>query len=271
MPRHHAPEIEDEAWCPRVIRDGLTGFVQTSSELLGVYDGATALVAAVVARHRAVRLVDLCSGGGGPLLRLRTALKEKHAVDVDAVLTDLYPNVGAFAHAEVRSAGGVVGVREPVDASDVPAELVGVRTIFNGFHHFRPELARRVVVDAARKRQPFISVEVVDRRPMTLLVLMATPLAALLLLPWSRPLTVARVVLTWVVPLIPLGIWWDGMMSCLRSYSVDELRALTSDLNTADYAFRIEHIAVPWLPLRLTALVGEPTPFASSTSTSTST
>jgi hypothetical protein len=259
MPRIHAPEIEDEAWCPRVIRDGLTGFLQTSSEVLGVYDGATALVADVVMRHHATRLVDLCSGGGGPMLRLRSALKAKHHVDVDAVLTDLYPNLGAFTNAEARSAGGVVGVREPVDASDVPASLVGVRTIFNGFHHFRPELARSVVVDAARKRQPFISVEVVDRRFITVLVLMATPLAAVLLLPWSRPFTLARAFFTWVVPLVPLGIWWDGMMSCLRSYSPDELRALTSDLNTSDYAFRIEHIAVPRLPLRLTALVGEPT------------
>lgn len=259
MRRIHAPEIEDEAWCPRVIRDGLTGFLQTSSEVLGVYDGATRLVADVVARHRASQLVDLCSGGGGPMVRLRSALQAKHDVDVEAVLTDLYPNVSAFAAAEARSGGKVVGLREPVDASDVPASLGGVRTIFNGFHHFRPELARQIVVDAARKRQPFISVEVVDRRFITVLVLMATPLAAVLLLPWSRPLTFSRVLLTWLVPLIPLGIWWDGMMSCLRSYSPAELQALTHDLNNSDYAFRIEHIAVPWLPLRLTALVGEPT------------
>lgn len=258
MSRVHALEIEDEAWCPRVIRDGLTGFLQTSSEVLGVYDGATRVIAEVVARQRATHLVDLCSGGGGPMVRVLDVLKTQHGVDVHAVLTDLYPNVGAFAVAEARSAGAVVGVRASVDASDVPEALVGVRTIFNGFHHFRPELARRVVVDAARKRQPFISIEVVDRRVITMLVFMGTPLAAVLLLPWSRPLSVARVVLTWLVPLIPLGIWWDGMMSCLRSYSPDELRALTDDLNSSDYGFRIENLAVPWLPLRLTVLIGEP-------------
>jgi len=47
-------------------------------------------------------------------------------------------------------------------------------------------------------------------------------------------------------------------MSCLRSYSVEELRALTDDLNDDTYAFRVERIPVPWQPLRITALIGEP-------------
>lgn len=241
-----------------VLRDGLTGFLQIAAEFFGIYDAAAGLVADVVKRHPQSRLIDLGSGGGGPLLRMRDALREKHGIDVDAVMTDLYPNVGAFAFAEARSGGKVKGIRTSIDATDVPADLDGVRTVFNAFHHFRPELARRIVVDAARKRQPFISLEVVERRVPTVLFLMGTPLAALILTPFSRPLTPGRLFFTYVLPLIPLGIWWDGMMSCLRGYSVEELRALTDDLNDDDYAFRVERIPVPWQPLRITALIGEP-------------
>lgn len=258
MSRIHAPELEDEAWCPVVIRDGLTGFLQIAAETLRIFDSAAPVVAGVLERHKATRLIDLCSGGGGPLLRMREALKDKHALDVDAVLTDLYPNVGAFDEAEARGGGRVTAVRDAVDATDVPAELSGVRTIFNAFHHFRPELARRIVADAARKRQPFISLEVVERRPSTVLFLMGTPLAALALTPFARPLTPGRLFFTYALPAIPAGIFWDGMMSCLRSYSEPELKALTDGLDDDGYRFHVEVVDVPWQPLRITALIGEP-------------
>lgn len=263
MSRVHAPELEDEAWCPVVIRDGLTGFLQIAAETMRIFDSAAPVVAGVLQRHNArsdrqTRMIDLCSGGGGPLLRMREALKTKHDLDVDAVMTDLYPNIGAFDEAEARGGGRVRAIKDAVDATDVPAELGGVRTIFNAFHHFRPALARKIVEDAARKRQPFVSLEVVERRPSTVLFLLGTPLAALALTPFSRPLTPGRLFFTYAVPAIPAGILWDGMMSCLRSYSPDELTALTAGLDDDGYSFHVEVVDVPWQPLRITALIGEP-------------
>ena len=50
--------------------------------------------------------IDIASGGGGPLLSILTELP-----GVDVVLTDLYPNVDAFARAEARLRKKV-GLRE---------------------------------------------------------------------------------------------------------------------------------------------------------------
>jgi hypothetical protein len=255
--RLHAPEIEDEAWCPPFLRDGLTDFLTDSADLLGLYDVATPTIAALVERHGATRLVDLCSGAGGPVLRTHEQLQRRHGVDVDVLLTDLYPNRDAFAHAERRSGGRVRGRLEATDAACVPEDIVGVRTIFNGFHHFRPALARRIVEDAARKRQPFISMEIVERRPLTVATVLGTPLLALVLA-LRRPRSVGRVLCSVALPVIPAAILWDGMMSCLRAYDVDELRALTADLEDADYGFRIEQVPAPLVPMRVTMLIGEP-------------
>lgn|GEM_PF-34478 len=257
VPRIHAPELEDQPWCPVVVRDGLTAFLHTAAETLRVYDAVTPTLRDVVARHGAPRLIDLCSGGGGPVLRLQRALRDD-GVGVDVVLTDLYPNHGAFDAAGARGQGTVTAVLHPVDATDVPDGLVGVRTMFNALHHLRPNAARRVLADAARKRQPLVVVEVVDRRPSTFAFLCGTPLAALLLAPLQRPLSPARLALTWGVPVIPAAVWWDGMMSCLRAYGDDELAALTAGLDDDDYGFVVQRAAVPFTPLRLTILVGEP-------------
>lgn len=254
--RIHAPEIEDEAWCPPFLRDGLTDFLTDSAELLGLYDAATSTIAGLLERHQMTRLVDLCSGAGGPALRMREQLHRRHSVDVDVLLTDLYPNRDAFALAGARSGGRVRGRLEPTDAACVPDDIVGVRTIFNGFHHFRPALARRIVEDAARKRQPFVSVELVERRPLTVATVMGTPLLALLQA-LRRPRSPGRFACSVLVPIIPAAILWDGLMSCLRAYAVEELQALTAGLDD-DYAFRIEQVPTPFVPMRITMLIGEP-------------
>ena len=54
------------------------------------------------------------------------------------VQNDLFPN----AQARLRAiAAGAEYLEQPVDAMKVPPDHRGMRTLFNGLHHFRPEAA----------------------------------------------------------------------------------------------------------------------------------
>ena len=217
-----------------------------------LFDDAAPLVREVIERNGLHTIVDLGSGGGGPVLTLLGARP-----GVDVVLTDLYPNARAFEALEQKTGGRVRGFRASVDAGDVPAELDGVRTIFNAFHHFRPELARRILADAAHKKRPIMVLEIVERHPLTMSVIAFVPFAVLALIPFTHP-GPARLALTYALPVIPLVTGWDGMASCLRAYSLQELRALADSVATEGYRFTVGR--TPWrLPgLRVTWLVGEP-------------
>ncbi len=253
MRRLHVPELEDEAWFPSALRDALTGFLRVSAERLHVFDDAAPVVRDLVERHRATQIVDLCSGGGGPLASILEKLD-----GVEAVLTDLYPNVAAFEALERRFSGRLRGNRTSVDATDVPDSLEGVRTLFNAFHHFRPAQARRILEDAARKRRPLCILEVVERDPATVAVIAGVPLAVLALAPFSRP-TALQLALTYALPVIPLATGWDGLASCMRAYSLDELRALAAEVKTDRYRFTVGRTPRGRLPIRVTWLIGEPT------------
>lgn len=255
--RTHAPELEDEPWFPRPLRDSLTAFLRVSSEKLGIFTKARPVLHEVLERHvargGARRVVDLCSGGGGPLLSLLDDVP-----GAQAVLTDLYPNVEALALAERRLPGRVDAHREPIDATDVPPDLDGVRTVFNALHHFRPEDAKKLLADAARKKQPICVFEVVERTPLAFAVIAGVPLAVLALTPFTSP-PALRLALTYGLPVIPLATGWDGFASCLRAYSVLELQALADEVRAEGYAFRVGQTARSWpVPLRVTWLVGEP-------------
>jgi HEPN domain-containing protein len=55
--------------------------------------------------------------------------------------------------ARQRSGGALTYHPEPVDATKVPGELTGLRTMFQAFHHLRPDQARAALADAAAKGQ----------------------------------------------------------------------------------------------------------------------
>jgi hypothetical protein len=66
-------------------------------------------------------------------------------------LSDLWPDLEAFERASRLSKGAITYDAEPVDATQVPGQLPGFRTMFQAFHHLRPEQARAMLADAVAK------------------------------------------------------------------------------------------------------------------------
>ena len=168
----------------------------------------------------------MCSGGGGPWLTLERELAKSGTVRV--TLTDLYPNAGALSDARARSDGRLAVRTTPVDATDVPADLTGVRTMFSSFHHFPPDLARAILADAVRQRRAIVVVEAINSRAIGLVGLPLQIPAMLVMTPFVRPFRWSRLLFTYLIPLIPLLVLFDGTVSMLRIYQPDELRALVA-------------------------------------------
>lgn len=85
--------------------------------------------------------------------------------------------------------------------------------------------------DAARNGQPFLAVEFAGRDPSNLLTIAALAPGSLVVRPFIRPFNWKHWFYTYVVPLIPAGTLFDGMVSCLRVYDPDHLRELTEDID----------------------------------------
>jgi hypothetical protein len=160
-----------------------------------------------------------------------------------------------------REAGGHVTVEPlPVDATRVPARLGGLRTIFNAFHHFRPPLARRILEDAFSARQPIAVFELVGREPAPLVGILFSPLVALFVMPFVKPRRWTTFLFTYLLPVLPLFILWDGLVSCLRVYSEPELRALVDGLEAPDWTWEIGRLRLGSAPAHATWLVGRKVP-----------
>ncbi len=203
------------------------------------------------------QVLDLCSGGGGPWQTLAPALAAQGAVD-RIELCDLFPDLDAFAVVEQAAPEVVRGSQQPVDATRVERTDRALRTLFNAFHHFPPEQAKKILQDAVDARAPIAIFEVVSREPLSLLSLLGSPLAAFLTTPFLRPFRPAFLFFTYVVPLFPLLVGFDGVVSALRIYNAEECQELVATLRDPGYRWDIGRIRLGLPPVHGTYLIGYP-------------
>jgi hypothetical protein len=222
MRRLHLFELEDQAWFPATIRDLATDYLHVMQNAGALHRGMLPFIEEALQRGRTTHIVDLCSGGSGPVPAIVKDLREK-GLPVTATLTDLYPSAHALERAASASGGVIDFVSRPVDARAVPDDLRGLRTLFNGFHHFRPADAQAILRDAAAAGQPIAIFEVSRRSAAMIVPVLLVPLFVLIVTPFMKPFKWTRLFWTYVIPVVPLTCLWDGIVSQLRAYTVREL------------------------------------------------
>lgn len=252
MQRHHLFEWEDLPWCPAPIRDGCTDYLRFMLHAGDSYAPIVPELTEALQQSRSPKIVDLCAGGGGPWPRLLPALRAA-GIESKVTLTDRYPNPTSSA-----ALPGVTYHTDSVDALAVPASLYGFRTLFSSFHHFTPDAGKALIQSAVEAGQPIGIFEATQRSPLCILLMLPTPLFALLATPFIRPFRLSRLLFTYVLPLIPFVILWDGLVSCFRTYTPDELKTMAASIPGSDRYIWEAGLAKGASPLPVTYLIGIP-------------
>ncbi len=259
MKRLHLFELEDQDWFPSSFRSLITDFLQHQLVTWNIYSAIVPIIEKVLQKTNSHQIIDLCSGSGGELLQIQKTLLEKEHHAVSALLTDKYPNLPAFKRISQLSEQ-INYIDKPIDATDVPENLTGFRTIFTAFHHFKPELAKKILQDAIDKKSPIGIFEHTERKTFTIIgLLFLAPIMILVQTPFVKPFKWSRLFWTYVIPLAPFFFTWDCIISHLRTYSLEELEELVATLNCDEnYSWEWGQTKAEKLPISLIYLVGYP-------------
>lgn len=247
MKRINLFEFEDLAWFPNWLRICLTRLIVVMHRLLNSADDLVPLIEQALEHSNHHTIVDLCSGSGGPMIEVFKVLaREKDNSNVKLILTDLYPDLETAAKINQSALPNLSYKTSSVNASDVNAELTGVRTMVGSFHHMKPEIAREILMNAKESRVPICIYEISDNRLPTFLWWATIPvifLMALFITPFVRPLTWKQLVFTYIIPVIPFCFAWDGAVSNVRTYTLEDLDILLGGLESDDYRWEKGRIA----------------------------
>jgi hypothetical protein len=252
-------EIHDQPWFPQFLREEFVDGLQMILDVTNTYQPIAKLLRKRLEECGAERVLDLCSGAGGPWPSLVRHFEINGASAPGVFLTDKYPITRKLDDFESPATNRIHFLRHSVDATRIPEHLDGFRTLFSSFHHLSPDEARGLLQDSVIKRQGIGIFEAPTRRMLTLLSLLFIPFTVWLFIPFRRPFRWSRLLWTYVIPVIPFVLFFDGLISCLRAYSPAELQEMTRGLATNGFRWEIGEKSGGILPVRVTYLVGCPT------------
>ncbi|ESZ92524.1 hypothetical protein SBOR_7096 [Sclerotinia borealis F-4128] len=153
---------------------------------------------------------------------------------VQFVLTDLHPHIPDWTEASKRSEN-LSFVAESVDAANAPRDLLenvggGERKVFRlynlAFHHFGDELGGDILRNTVETADGFGIFELQERTLSSIITMFAMGIMIMGITPfyfWRSP---GHLFFTYIIPIIPFVLVFDGIISSLRTRSAEEVEAL---------------------------------------------
>ncbi|KAB8294086.1 hypothetical protein EYC80_009540 [Monilinia laxa] len=162
--------------------------------------------------------------------------------NVQFVLTDLHPHIPDWTAASKRSSD-LNFIAESVDAANAPRDLLknvhgnsdmnginGQRKVFRlynlAFHHFDNELGSEILKNTVETADGFGIFELQERTLSSLITMFAMGIMIMGITPfyfWRSP---GHLFFTYVIPIIPFVLVFDGIISSVRTRSAGEVEAL---------------------------------------------
>lgn len=243
MRRKHLFELEDQQWFPKSWRNFGTDYLSFMARKFKIYDPVSPMIREMIRSTGKNEWIDVASGGGGGLVNLAQILREDHP-ELKIILSDYFPNTEAFERTLKTLPGAFTTEQRSVDARQLPQEYAGcLRTMFGAFHHFKEEDARKILQNAIDSQSPIAIFEPVGRNAGSFISMLFAIPNVWLLTPFIRPFRPLLLPFIYLIPLIPLFILWDGIVSILRTYSEPELKRMTESLkNTENFVWQIGKI-----------------------------
>ncbi len=260
MRRYHLIELHEQSWYPAAWRRIFQSGLGRALDLTGTLEGFSGPFQRFLAHCRATSILDLCSGSGeaARFVWKSVASTPGEGHQPKLVLSDLFPNHEAFEKLKAEYPGGIEYFPEPVNAMNPPAATPRVRTLFDSLHHFRPEEARAILNDAAENADGIAVFESTSRnwKHMAQTLFVLPFLAAFLVAFLLRPIRFENILWGLLVPVIPFTAVFDGLVSSLRSYSTQELEAMTHSLERPEFVWEIGTVPIERSGLEATYLLG---------------
>lgn len=230
---HHGFEFNDLEGMPKSLRYTLRdGVEMVCSPPVRFYDRWVArTVYDLISTFRHNNVVEL-GAGNGPISRM---LARDYVSNGECVLmpSDLLPDTPSFRALETEWPEKVAPIYDSCNMKNPPEFPSDSLLLLSGtFHHIPPSERLQVLRGLTSKADQVFITEPMRNTPFAIFV-MFFAVFLLMLLPLRylhRPGRLRRIFWCWLVPVAPLMLTWDAVVSCLRIWSDREWHDAISKL-----------------------------------------
>jgi len=225
LPRIHLFEFDDQSWLKGVLREAYFDVLDLAHRAFKPFGKMHDALSrwAEAAGHDEV--LDIASGGGGHIETLLATADAACTRMPKFILSDIYPSLDKFNRLREKFGPDRVDfVSGPLAAALCGGRDERLWMVASALHHFPPEAARDLIEDAARSTDGIFIMEPYQRsRAAVLTEILLGPPFAMITPFFSRPFRWSKLLLSTILPVVPVLIVWDGVISIMRTYRHEEL------------------------------------------------
>lgn len=229
LKRLHLFEFCDQPWLKGFWREAYMDGLNTSFKMFKIHHGLFKPFCEWVDAAKKKNVLEVCSGGGGPMDSIVTRAKENGKPIPFITLSDLNPDINAFKKTKEKHPEHINYIKEPVDAANTESLNAELISLCSSFHHLSPKIAGKILSNASKNSNGIFIREVLSRNILNaassllnIIPLMLTPF-------FSGRTSLLKVLFTTIIPIIPLMIIFDGIVSVFRTYTTDEIIHMMPD------------------------------------------
>jgi len=214
-------EFGDLAWVPHIYHYYLRVYLIFFIKFVG-YDKLWAKqTEAFIAQNESNSIMEYGSGSGEPLMRMVSQLNCDKAKSLSYTMSDLKPLPEFVNKVNNEAPNNFVYFESSVDAANHKPKDEQAVVFINSFHHLPPKVAHNVIKNNLENGNEMLILEYVRNNLLAYLSMLGGVLIVLLTAPFISklkhlPLTI---IFTYIIPLFPLMMLWDGLVSCRRAYN----------------------------------------------------
>lgn len=226
--RLHLFEFGDQSWLTGWLREAYLDCLNLGLKSGGQFNQLHRAYAEWAAGRPGEPVLDMGSGGAGPIATMLRRAKAEGVQLPKIVLSDLHPSPEHYRELQTELGADRIGfLAEPVSALAVEHSVPRLRSICSTLHHFAPPQTEALILDAVKHAEGLFIVEPLQRNLRHfLMVLFSGPLPYLLAPFFARNWSWRKFFFTTIIPLAPLMVAFDGCISALRTYKPEEVVAM---------------------------------------------
>ncbi|MCB0390210.1 MAG: hypothetical protein KDD58_02910 [Bdellovibrionales bacterium] len=222
-------EFCDKAWAPNWYHKALHKYLIFFYKTFGYHKLWLDDLNEFIRNDKDNTFLECCSGSGDCLPLLVCELDDDKTKGKKFILTDLFPLEESIKR--YKASKNFHYYNEPVDASNVPEELNYSRIFINSFHHLPPDVAKGVLQNSLKQNKNLLILEYVSQSWVAYFLMMLGPFILFTTLPFvlKGKNLVWTSLFTYIIPLFPIMLLWDGLVSCNRFYTKKDFENILGD------------------------------------------
>lgn len=248
LPRLKLFEFCDQSWLKGLWREAYVDCLDNIHFLFAPYQNVPKLLGRWADELGTTEVLDIGSGGGEQIKTIHIFAIRNNIIMPRFTLSDLYPNTESYqkimdqiGHQRLHY------LTNSVPIANLPQEFKTM-SIFSTFHHLSKVDAESLLLEIVKNRDGLCIFEFTNRRIIDLLMLLPSVLIGM-----TAPLSAKRFhwlkfFISTLIPIIPMMVFFDGIVSVFRSYTSDEIIEMIPKKLKSEFKIESGHLKWKWLP-----------------------